>query len=301
MRPGRDWGALSRLRVGQCHPPIAPRWRDTIHGMDASRNPEYLRKTAEAVTEFKDAFKAFMELHTETKDAGFGRGLLPAAVARDGVSPEELQAATDRVARAAGRASAAPGLTGMYIGVTGFPKPVDPIAAWRTVTTPKPLLEPGDVLDSAEQILGRLEALTDKAEAELPPTTGVEAMHPTIWGAARRLWLDGHFRLAVQSAAETLVSQLKTRTQLANMDATNVYERVFASKDPVLKWPGDPSDRTVSSMQNGLAKYAPGLNMTVRNTATHMASEEMTAQQALERLAALSLLAHWIDECEGPV
>ncbi|MFE2432160.1 hypothetical protein ACFXJ5_36240 [Streptomyces sp. NPDC059373] len=75
--------------------------------MDASRNPEYLRKTTEAVTEFKNAFKAFMELHTETKDAGFGRGLLPAAVAREGVSPQELQAATDRVARAAGRASAA--------------------------------------------------------------------------------------------------------------------------------------------------------------------------------------------------
>ncbi|MEU8523952.1 TIGR02391 family protein [Streptomyces sp. NPDC048577] len=269
--------------------------------MDASRNPEYLRKTTEAVTEFREAFKAFMELHTETKDAGFGRGLLPAAVARDGVSPEDLQAATDRVARAAGRASAAPGLTRMYVGVAGSSEPVDPIAAWRTVITPKPLLEPGDVLDSAEQILGRLEALTDKAEAELPPTTGVEAMHPTIWGAARKLWLDGHFRLAVQSAAETLTSQLKTRTGLANMDATNVYERVFNSRNPVLTWPGDPGDRTVSSMQNGLSKYAPGLNMAVRNTATHVTSDEMTAQQALERLAALSLLAHWIDECEGPI
>lgn len=126
-------------------------------------------------------------------------------------------------------------------------------------------------------------------------------MHPTIWGAARKLWLDGHFRLAVQSAAETLISQLKTRTGLANMDATNVYEKVFNAKSPVLTWPGDPSDRTVSSMQNGLSKYAPGLNMTVRNTATHVASDEMTAQQALERLAALSLLAHWIDECEGPI
>ncbi|MFJ4828753.1 TIGR02391 family protein [Streptomyces sp. NPDC088747] len=268
--------------------------------MDASRNPEYLRKTAEAVTEFKAAFKAFMELHTETKDAGFGRGLLPAAVAREGVLPEVLQAAADRVARAAGRASAAPGLTRMYVGVVGFPEPVDPIAAWKTVITPKPLLEPSDVLDSAEQILGRLEALTDKAEAELPPTTGVEAMHPTIWGAARKLWLDGHFRLAIQSAAETLTSQLKTRTGLANMDATNLYEKVFNAKSPMLTWPGDPNDRTVSSMQNGLSKYAPGLNMTVRNTATHVASDEMTAQQALERLAALSLLAHWIDECEGP-
>ncbi|WP_454320789.1 TIGR02391 family protein [Streptomyces phaeoluteigriseus] len=41
--------------------------------------------------------------------------------------------------------------------------------------------------------------------------------------------------------------------------------------------------------------------MTVRNTATHEATDEMTVQQALERLAALSLLAHWIDECEDTV
>ncbi|MFD7554587.1 hypothetical protein ACFV9E_08615 [Streptomyces sp. NPDC059835] len=42
--------------------------------------------------------------------------------------------------------------------------------------------------------------------------------------------------------------------------------------------------------------------MAVRNTATHAAADEMTAQQGLERLAALSLLlAHWIDECEGPI
>ncbi|MFE1808723.1 hypothetical protein [Streptomyces sp. NPDC059533] len=41
--------------------------------------------------------------------------------------------------------------------------------------------------------------------------------------------------------------------------------------------------------------------MAVRNTATHVAADEMTAQQGLERLAALSLLAHWIDECEGPI
>ncbi|WP_326725861.1 MULTISPECIES: TIGR02391 family protein [unclassified Streptomyces] len=71
-------------------------------------------------------------------------------------------------------------------------------------------------------------------------------MHPTIWGAARKFWLYGHFRLDVQSAAETLTSQLRTRTGLANMDATNVYEKVFNARSPVLAWPGDPSDRMVS-------------------------------------------------------
>ncbi|MEU4928334.1 hypothetical protein AB0G54_17750 [Streptomyces yokosukanensis] len=45
--------------------------RDTIGGTDAPRNPEYLRKTAEAVAEFKEALEAFLSLHVETKEAPF--------------------------------------------------------------------------------------------------------------------------------------------------------------------------------------------------------------------------------------
>ncbi|WP_454321150.1 TIGR02391 family protein [Streptomyces phaeoluteigriseus] len=79
-------------------------------------------------------------------------------------------------------------------------------------------------------------------------------MHPTIWAAAKRLWLGGHFRSAVQSAAETLTAQVKARTGLSALDATNAYERAFTARAPLLKWPGDSDDRTVSSMQNGLAQ-----------------------------------------------
>ncbi|MGW1409464.1 TIGR02391 family protein [Streptomyces sp. NPDC002403] len=266
--------------------------------MDAAKNPQYLRRISDALTDFQKALTDFLALHVETQAMGIGRALFPSVVPAEGTSPEAIAEASKRVALAAGRAAAAPGLTSMYIGVSGHGEPVDPVAAWRTMTQPKPLLDAGDVLDAVDQMLGRLEAMTWKAEAELPPTTGVEAMHPTIWGAAKKLWLDGHFRLAVQSAAETLTAQLKARTGLQNLDATNVYEKVFAKSAPLLQWPGDPGDRTVSSMQNGLAKYAPGVNMTVRNTATHDTGDDMTAQDALERLAALSLLARWVDECE---
>lgn len=58
---------------------------------------------------------------------------------------------------------------------------------WQTITRPKPLLEPSDILDSCEQAIGRLNGLILRAEAERPPTIGAEAMHPTVWGAAARL------------------------------------------------------------------------------------------------------------------
>lgn len=268
--------------------------------MDAAKNPDYLRKVAGAVTEFQGALTHFLTLHVETNAVGAERAVFPPVVPAEGVSSGAISEASTKVARAAGRAAAAPALTGMKIAVNE--RLVNPVTAWRTITLPKPMLEPGDVLDAVEQMLGMLEAMTWKAEAELPPTTGVDAMHPTVWGAARKLWADGHFRLAVQSAAETLTTQVKARTGLHNLDATNVYEKTFAGKGAhLLQWPGDPGDRTVSSMQNGLSKYAPGVNMTVRNSATHNTGTEMAAQDALERLAALSLLARWIDECEEVV
>ncbi|MFJ2080546.1 TIGR02391 family protein [Streptomyces anulatus] len=267
--------------------------------MDAAKNPQFLRRMSEAVEEFKDALIYFLSLHEETKSSGVGRGVIPAISPAKGVLPAAIQEAGSRVARAAGRAALAPGVTRMYVQVAGHKEPVDPVAAWRSMATPKPVLEPGDVLDATEQMLGRLEALTWKAEAELPPTTGVEAMHPTVWGAAKKLWSDGHFRLAVQSAAEKVTAHIKGRTGLHHMDATNMYEKVYSKAAPLLIWPGEPADKSVSSMQNGLAKYAPGVSMTIRNTATHDTETEMSAQDALERLAALSLLARWVDECEN--
>ncbi len=50
-------------------------------------------------------------------------------------------------------------------------------------------------------------------------------------------------------------------------------------------------------MSDGLRQYAPGVQMTIRNMVIHT-SDELSEQAALERLAALSLLAGWIDQCE---
>jgi Protein of unknown function (Hypoth_ymh) len=66
---------------------------------------------------------------------------------------------------------------------------------------------------------------------------------------------------------------------------------------PRLRWPGDPTDRAVISMNAGLRQYAPGIFMTVRNMATHQ-TDEIIEQVGLEQLAALSLLSRWIEQCE---
>ncbi|MFG2569220.1 TIGR02391 family protein [Streptomyces sp. NPDC048567] len=73
---------------------------------------------------------------------------------------------------------------------------------------------------------------------------------------------------------------------------------------PKIAWPGDPADKTNKSMRGGmepLAKalnsLATGLNLTVRNVATHT-RDELTEKEGMERLAAYSYFARLLDQCQ---
>ncbi|WP_198047691.1 TIGR02391 family protein [Kutzneria sp. 744] len=229
------------------------------------------------------------------------RGIAPAVFPRDDADPDEIARRRKKVSQLAGRASAAVPLTGISIGVQGVGT-IDPITAWQTITRPKPLLEASDVLDACDQALGRLEGMVVRAEAERPPAIGAEAMHPVMWGAAGRLWRDGHFREAVAGACEAVVAVVRARTGRNNVPATGLWQEVFSEKPPQpgksrLRWPGDPADQDVSTMNAGLRFFAPGVQLTIRNSAAH-ANIDLDEQAALERLAALSLLARWLDDCD---
>jgi len=274
----------------------------TIPAMDADRDPEYLRSLADAVGLFKRALESFLELHVEnTGPMALARGMMPAVMRRDGVDDKEIERRKSAVALAAGRIAAVPSLVGMYVSVQGAGT-IDPFAAWLSITQPKPVLEPANILDACDQAIGRLEGLAIKAEAELPPKIGVVSMHPLIWGAAGPLWRDRHYRQAVTAAAESLVAQLKARTGRNDIPETSLWQESFSSKPPEpgkprLRWPGDQTDRNVISMNDGLRQFAPGSQLTIRNTSAH-GTDSMSEQDGLERLAVLSLLARWVGECE---
>jgi predicted nucleotide-binding protein len=141
--------------------------------MDLVRNPAYLRGLAAAVTDFRDALDSFLELHHINLD--FARGNGPAVWVIEGADPVEVRRRQRATSQAAGKAADAPSVTGLHYMVQGAGN-VDPIAAWQTITLPKPLLEPNDIIDACGQILGRLEGLILKAEHEVPSssTTGAE-------------------------------------------------------------------------------------------------------------------------------
>ncbi|WFE42462.1 TIGR02391 family protein [Micromonospora sp. WMMD998] len=258
-----------------------------------------MKFVADAVVSFRTEFSRFMELHTENKV--LARGIAPAVFPLDGADPAEIAKVRSQVSRAAGRALEAVPLTNSYMMVQGIGQ-VDPIANWASITDPKPIVEPNNVLGICDQILGRLESMIAKAEAEAHPPIGVEAMHPVVWSAAGKLWRDGHYRHAVAAAAEGVVAVVKARTGRNDVAETALWQEVFSERDPSpgkprLRWPGLASDRDVKTMNDGLRQFAPGVQMTIRNSATH-GTEEISEQAALERMAVLSLLAKWVDECE---
>jgi hypothetical protein len=267
--------------------------------MDTCQTPASLRLVAEAVDSFIAAFRFFMALHDSVNFKQHGLG--PAVIPKQLVPAGECDKAAHRVDVAAGRAQEASGLTGMKIEVPGLGH-VDPIIAWGTIRQPQPILGSDDIFTGSNQIRGRLEQMILQAEADVFSQVSAASMHPLIWSAAERLWRDGYYRQAVATAAEALVAQAKKLTGRNDVAETAIWQEAFSEKEPApgktrLRWPGDVNDRSVKTMNDGLRFFAPGVQMTIRNTATH-GSDEMNEQEAIERLATLSLLARWVDQCE---
>lgn len=275
--------------------------RGRMPRVEARKNPDYLRSLVTAVVEFRDALTEFLELHVENVGPlGVARGIAPAVFPRDDADPSEIARRHAKVSQAAGLAAAAVPLTGITMTVQGAGA-LDPITNWQTITRPKPVLEAAEILGLCNHAIGRLKGLILEAEAERPPTIGAEAMHPMVWGSAARLWRDRHFRHAVAAAAEAVVLMVKSRTGRNDIAETALWQDAFSDRDPLpgkprLRWPGDAADRDVSSMNAGLRQFAPGVQMTIRNGAAH-GTAELDEQLALERLATLSLLARWVDNC----
>ncbi len=58
----------------------------------------------------------------------------------------------------------------------------------------------------------------------------------------------------------------------------------------------DDGGKTFRSVQRGARMFAEGVFAGIRNPLAHEAEQEMSEQQALEYLAALSVLARWVDD-----
>lgn len=270
---------------------------------------EYLERLVAAVERFEAAFEAWMITQHEASHSD-SRGLLPTVWAREDADPAEVTRLALDVAEAAGGAARAVAVTGAHIHVQGV-GPIDPIANWSMMESPRALLTPHDIRMTAATVRGRLQAMvTDAADRDTgAPAFAPAQMHPVVWSAAAANWTAHQRRVAVREAAEGLTIHWQERLGRHDVDATTFWQQTLSAGEPTpgrpkLVWPGNPGDRTARSIRGGLEPlgralglFATGLNLTVRNVTTHT-REELSEQEAMERLAAYSFFARLLDQCE---
>ncbi|MFJ6994487.1 TIGR02391 family protein [Streptomyces sp. NPDC003090] len=276
----------------------------------ATYSADYLKRLMAAVERFEEIFGRWMETQEES-DLVQTRGLFPTVWTKEGQDQAAVRTLELDVAEAAGAAARAVAVTGASMRVAGLGV-VDPIENWSLMSAPKAIFTPQEVRATAARVRGRLSTMISEAEEAAESATpgfAPSKLHEVIWTAAAAHWTTHQYRVAVREASEALTVHWKGRLGRNDVSDTSFWQQTLSGGDPEigkpkLAWPGPAEDQTVKSMRGGLAplagalnNLATGLNLTVRNVATHTRGE-LTEQEGMERLAAYSYFARLLDQCE---
>lgn len=138
-------------------------------------------------------------------------------------------------------------------------------------------------------------------QAARRPVMLADDLHRCVWDAARELWQKQHYREAVQTAATAVNEYLQDKFGRRDLSGSELVNEAFRRAvrnppAPCLRLPGDSSDETVRSRQEGAMFLARACVSLIRNPASHT-HEKWGVQESLEMLATLSMFARVIDEC----
>jgi uncharacterized protein (TIGR02391 family) len=132
------------------------------------------------------------------------------------------------------------------------------------------------------------------------PHVSASDFHPWVWSGAESLWQSGHYREAVEGAIKKLNAEAQNKLGRRDLSETKLFNEAFSENPPSAGKPRlhrmkDDGSDTFKSVQRGARTFAEGVFAGIRNPLAHEAGAEMSQQEALEYLAALSILARWID------
>jgi len=137
------------------------------------------------------------------------------------------------------------------------------------------------------------------------PEISAARLHPWVWSGASPLWQSGHYRSAVEDAAKKVNAETQNKVGRRDLSETKLFQEVFsdkpagAGKHRLRRMKPDGSD-TYRSVQRGAMALAEGIYAGIHNPFNHEdpGTQDVDVQVALEYLAALSVLARWVDESE---
>lgn len=155
---------------------------------------------------------------------------------------------------------------------------------------------------AAIRAVAELERQAEVAErlGDNAPTISAGALHAWVWDAARSLWQSGHFREAVRAASVKINAETQNKAGRRDIAETDLFKQAYSDDAPQpgksrLRPDGDDGGKTAKSVRRGTAALAEGCFAAIRNPASHDHLEELPEQEALEQLAALSVLARLVD------
>ncbi|WP_201788868.1 TIGR02391 family protein [Amycolatopsis orientalis] len=151
----------------------------------------------------------------------------------------------------------------------------------------------------AREALLRKQELDENLGENAPELSAVE-LHPWVWSGARSLWQSGHYREAVEGAIRKLNAETQNKVGRRDVSETDLFKQAFSMDDPKagktrLRRMKDHGSDTYKSVQRGAMNLAEGVFAGIRNPLSHEVDQELSEQEALEYLAALSVLARWVD------
>lgn len=148
-------------------------------------------------------------------------------------------------------------------------------------------------------LLHRREELREKL-GDNAPTLDVGRLHPWVWDGARSMWGSEHYRAAVGDAARKVNAETQRKYGTRELSEKDLFLQAFSDDEPKpsrprLRLPDDDDGKSATSLRRGIRTYAEGCFAALRNPAAHDVLRELLEHEALEQLAAFSVLARWVD------
>lgn len=180
------------------------------------------------------------------------------------------------------------------------------ISGWRTELTGKMAnnrwARHREAAIRAREELVRAEEVRENLGENAPDLSAAD-LHPWIWSGAKSLWQSGHYREAVEGAIKKLNAETQNKVGRRDVSETDLFKQAFSLDEPKagkfrLRRMKDDGSDTYKSVQRGAMTFAEGVFAGIRNPLSHEADHELSEQEALEYLAALSVLARWVDASE---
>jgi hypothetical protein len=159
--------------------------------------------------------------------------------------------------------------------------------------------------EAAKRAIAQLERQEELRErlGDNAPTLDAAHLHPWIWEGARSLWQSQHLREAVRAAAVKLNAETQNKLAVRDVSETALFQMAFSADEPApskprLRLPEDDGGKTALSVRRGIMAFAEGCFSAIRNPTSHDVQEELPENEALEQLAAFSVLARWVERAE---